>query len=72
MLTAYSFFDVSWNIHVQNNDRFLIVSGQGDTRGVHHLEPFGENIIIGKSIELHGIRIQYRIFIIDTIDFGCL
>src|SRR6056297_1702729 len=65
-----NFFEISFFIHVKNNDWSLVIATEGECCKIHNIESSAQNLIAGNSVELHGFAIFLRIGVVNTVNTG--
>ena len=59
-------------VHVENDDRNLVIHAKAEGGRVHHLQPFGQRFGVADLLVALRVRVHVRVAIVNAVDFGRL
>src|SRR5690625_774546 len=61
---------ISFDVHIEDDDGEVVFSAERDGGGVHDLEVFGEDFVVGEFGVEDGVRVIDGVCAINAVDFG--
>src|SRR5213592_5035586 len=58
-------------VHVEDNDRDLVVHAKAERSRIHDLQTFGQRFSEAEAVIEAGVCVTFRIAIVDALDLGC-
>lgn len=70
MFTGNYMEEIAGRVHVEHDDGQFVFLAEGERGHVHHFQVFLDGFAEGEVLKFNGVRIFFRVAVVDTVYTG--